>query len=355
MPVTVSAASSSNAGAAPVASVVVALNAPTLLAGQSTQATATLKDASGNVLTGRSIVWTSSEVTVASVNATGLVTALKGGAVTITAASEGKSGGVSLITAMPAATVAPVSSVTLTVAPSLNVGQSAQAAVTLKDASGNVLTGRTVNWVSSDATIVSVSSSGVVTALKGGGVTITASVDEGVSASAVVSAIAPKPAVTSIALSAGTTQLKIGQLTQISAVVRDANGNIVSSVPVTFSSTPSTVATVSGSGMTAGVNVGSAMVYAKADTVVRSIGLTVIDTATSISPAPPPPPAGIAILPGESIQAKVDANPAGTAFVLKAGTHVRQQVSPKAGNSFTGEPGARHGRRERDAVRLPRQ
>jgi uncharacterized protein YjdB len=45
----------------------------------------------------------SSEVTVASVNATGLVTALKGGAVTITAASEGKSGSASLITAMPAA------------------------------------------------------------------------------------------------------------------------------------------------------------------------------------------------------------------------------------------------------------
>ena len=342
VPVTVSATSSSNAGVASVASVVVALNAPTLVAGQSTQATATLKDASGNVLTDRSIVWTSSEVTVASVNATGLVTALKGGAVTITAASEGKSGSASLITAMPAATVAPVSVVTLTVASSLNVGQTAQAAVTLKDASGNVLTGRTVNWVSSDATIVSVNSSGVVTALKGGGVTITASVDGGVSASAVVSAIAPKPAVTSIALSAGTTQLKIGQLTQISAVVRDANGNIVSNVPVTFSSTPSTVATVSGSGMTAGVNVGSATVYAKADTVVRSIGVTVIDTATSISPPPSPPPpspAGIPILPGESIQAKVDANPAGTTFILKAGTHARQTVVPKDGNVFRGEAG----------------
>ena len=162
VPVTVSAPTSSNTAATPVASVVVALNAPTLLAGQSTQATATLKDASGNVLTGRSIVWTSSEVTVASVNATGLVTALKGGAVTITAASEGKSGNASLITAMPAA--APVSSVTLSVASSVNVGQTAQASVTLKDAQGNVLTNRTVTYVSSDANIGSVSPSGLVTA-----------------------------------------------------------------------------------------------------------------------------------------------------------------------------------------------
>ena len=173
---------------------------------------------------------------------------------------------------------------TLTVSPSLNVGQSVQAVVTLKDASGNVLTGRAVNWVSSDASIVSVSATGVVTALKRGGVTIIASVDGGVSASAVVSAIAPKAAVGSIALSAGATQIKIGQLTQITAIVRDAGGNVIS-VPVTFSSNPSTIATVSGSGMAAGVNVGSATIFAKADTVTRSLGLTVIDT-TSATPPP---------------------------------------------------------------------
>ena len=73
---------------------------------------------------------------------------------------------------------------------------------------------------------------------------------------------------------------------------------------------------------------------------MRSIGLTVIDTATSIAAAPPPsPPAGITILPGESIQAKVDANPAGTTFILKSGTHVQQSVVPKDGDVFRGEAG----------------
>ena len=35
----------------------------------------------------------------------------------------------------------------------------------------------------------------------------------------------------------------------------------------------------------------------------------------------------------------VDANPAGTTYILKAGTHRRQSVSPKDGDTFVGEPG----------------
>lgn len=48
----------------------------------------------------------------------------------------------------------------------------------------------------------------------------------------------------------------------------------------------------------------------------------------------------IEIAPGESIQAVVDARPAGTTYLIKAGTHRRQQVTPKDGDTFLGEPGA---------------
>lgn len=51
------------------------------------------------------------------------------------------------------------------------------------------------------------------------------------------------------------------------------------------------------------------------------------------------PTVGIAVLPGASIQAAVDANPAGSTFLLKAGTHVRQDVRPKDGDVFRGEAG----------------
>jgi hypothetical protein len=48
----------------------------------------------------------------------------------------------------------------------------------------------------------------------------------------------------------------------------------------------------------------------------------------------------IPISPGQSIQAKVNSYPAGTQFLIKAGTHTNQRVVPKSGNVFIGEPGA---------------
>jgi Right handed beta helix region len=48
----------------------------------------------------------------------------------------------------------------------------------------------------------------------------------------------------------------------------------------------------------------------------------------------------VTILPGQSIQAKVNAYPAGTHFLLKAGTYAKQTVSPKSGDAFVGETGA---------------
>lgn len=43
---------------------------------------------------------------------------------------------------------------------------------------------------------------------------------------------------------------------------------------------------------------------------------------------------------GMDIQSMVDRNPEGTTFVIKAGTHRQQQIKPKNGNTFLGEPGA---------------
>ncbi len=47
----------------------------------------------------------------------------------------------------------------------------------------------------------------------------------------------------------------------------------------------------------------------------------------------------VSVLPGASIQAAVDANPAGTSFLLKSGTHPRQTIVPKNDNYFKGETG----------------
>ena len=81
-------------GVAPavVASVDVSPSAPTLAVGGTQQMTATPKDADGNVLTGRAVLWLSGNPDVATVSATGLVTAVGNGGADIVALVEGITG-----------------------------------------------------------------------------------------------------------------------------------------------------------------------------------------------------------------------------------------------------------------------
>src|SRR6185503_16848144 len=92
---------------APVATVTVSLAATSINAVQTTQATAALVDAKGRALTGRTIVWSSDNTSVATVDQTsGLVTAVSPGGAHIIATSEGIAGSANLtVTAAPVATV----------------------------------------------------------------------------------------------------------------------------------------------------------------------------------------------------------------------------------------------------------
>ena len=92
---------------APVASVTVALGTSSLNPGLSTQATATIRDANNNVLTGRTIAWNSSNTSFATVSASGLVTAVAVGTAQITATSEGQSGSAPLDVPAPGASNEP--------------------------------------------------------------------------------------------------------------------------------------------------------------------------------------------------------------------------------------------------------
>ena len=75
----------------PVASVTLNQTAATLVPVQTVTLVATTKDASGNVLTGRGVTWTSTAPGVATADNSGLVSAVSAGSTTITATSEGYS------------------------------------------------------------------------------------------------------------------------------------------------------------------------------------------------------------------------------------------------------------------------
>jgi uncharacterized protein YjdB len=86
----------------PVATVTVSLGASSILAGATTQATATTKDASGSTLTGRVVSWTSSNAGAATVNgSTGVVTGVAAGTASIAATSEGKTGSATVTVTVP--------------------------------------------------------------------------------------------------------------------------------------------------------------------------------------------------------------------------------------------------------------
>lgn len=89
---TIIASASLNVVSLPVASVEVTPGSATLYADQSLQLSATLRDSTGGILSGPAVTWSSANVSVATVSASGYVTAKSNGATTISATVDGKSG-----------------------------------------------------------------------------------------------------------------------------------------------------------------------------------------------------------------------------------------------------------------------
>ena len=234
----------------PVASVTVSPASVSVLQGQTVQLTATPRDANGNPLTGRVITWQSSNSAIASVNGSGLVSGVAaGGPVTITATSEGQSG-----TASITVSGVPVASVTVSPASaSVPAGQTVQLSATLRDANGNILTGRSVTWASNNTSVATVTGTGLVTGKVAGSATITAT-SEGQNGTAAIT-VTPVP-VASVTVTPATAGVAVGSTVQLTATPKDANGNTLTGRVVTWQSSNSAIASVNGSGLVSGVAAG---------------------------------------------------------------------------------------------------
>lgn len=181
-------------GDTPVATVSVEAGAPTTLTVPETrQLTAILRGADGTVLHDRALIWSSSDEAVATVDGSGLVTAVAPGSVTITATSEGKSGAVTLtVLSAPPPEVASVTVETET-STTLTVTETRQLTATLRGADGTVLNDRELTWSSSDDAVATVDASGLVTAVARGWVTITVTSGGKSGAVALIVLSAPPP------------------------------------------------------------------------------------------------------------------------------------------------------------------
>jgi uncharacterized protein YjdB len=267
---------------APVQKVVVNLASTNILPGQTTQATAQLTDALSNVLTGRTVTWSSLDPSIATVSAVGVVTGVSSGAVIIRATSEGQTGdGTETVGTAPVATVT-VNFANTTLSP----GQTTQATAVARDASGNVLTGRSVSWSSLNPSIATVSTSGVVTAVAAGSASIQAIVETKIGlASVAVASTTPTVLVATVTVTLASTTLTPGQTTQAGATARDASGNVLTGRIVTWSPVNPSIATVSSTGLVTALQGGPATIRATVETKVGDGVLTVTNTITAPTPS----------------------------------------------------------------------
>ena len=173
----------SDGGTGPLAPATVTIQPDSinLTVGGAHQLAATVRDRKGVLLAGRTITWSTANDAIASVSASGLVTARSAGRAVISATSEGRIGD-----AVIRIEVAPVASLSLSSDSAwTTVGASLTLGTTLRSETGALLL-RPVTWTSSDLTKAAVSLTGTVTALAPGVAAITAS-SEGKSDSAIVS------------------------------------------------------------------------------------------------------------------------------------------------------------------------
>lgn len=246
----------------PVASVVLLPSSPKIPVGGSQTLTVAVSDRNGIALPGRAVEFSSSNTSVATVNASGVVIAVSQGTATITgrAVQDGVSG-----TSEVTVVQVPVNSVTISPAGAQTVflGSSLQLTATLRDGSGNELSGRQVNWTTSNQAVATVSQTGVVTGVAVGNAQITAE-SEGRTGTVTVAVRPPPVATVSLSPNPGTVQ--VGSSLHMSLDLRDAGGNPLTTTDrtVVWSSSNRPVATVQ-DGVVNGVSVGSATITVTVD------------------------------------------------------------------------------------------
>ncbi|MBQ8127586.1 MAG: Ig-like domain-containing protein [Prevotella sp.] len=193
------------------------------------------------------IIWTSSDESVATVDANGLVSAVAGGTCTITAKTSGSNK-----TATCSVSVTQmVTEITLPSTSLLMEYGSAQrlTANVLPETAAN----KSVKWSSSDENIVELGSNGLITAVGYGICTVTCTATDGSGVSATCEITVPLY-VSSITLSENSLTIAKGGSQSLTATVAPADATTST---VTWSSSDESIATVSQSGQVTGVSPGN--------------------------------------------------------------------------------------------------
>ena len=221
--------------------------------------------------TDKSVAWSSSNTSVATVDQSGKVTAVKEGSATITARASDKQATCSVTVKKK---VIAVTSVTLNKTElSLNKGQSETLTATVKPDNA---TDKSVTWSSSNTAVATVDSNGKVMAVAGGSTTITAKAGEQQATCAVTVSVPLE----SISLNKTELALNKGQSETLTATVKPDDAT---DKTVTWTSSNTSVATVDSNGKVSAVGGGNATIAAKAGDKQATCAVTVTVPVESIT------------------------------------------------------------------------
>jgi hypothetical protein len=162
-----------------------------------------------------------------------------------------------------------------------------------------------------------VTAAGLVTAVAVGAATVTAVV-EGVSGtSSITVSAAPVAPVASVTVTPASSQIVVGQTVQLSATLKDANGNVLTNRVIGWSSANTAAATVSNTGLVTAAAVGSATITATSEGKSGTATVTVNAASSTNDPELPrvtldtryvaPTGQTIAVPAGGNLQAAINA------------------------------------------------
>jgi uncharacterized protein YjdB len=263
--------------AANLTSIVVSPTAASISINTSQQFTATgnYSDGSSADLT-NIVTWNSSSTATATINANGLVNAIAAGSTNISASLGGISQSTTLTVTAPTVVSIAVTPVGLTLG--IGINQQFVATATYSDGSSSDLSSG-VTWTSSSTSVASVVSSGLVTTVGAGQTTITATYGS-FTDNSLVTVVAAH--LTSITVTPATQTIAAGTEQQFSSVGNFDDGSTQLLTSVNWSSSASSVANITSSGLAAGVGAGTATITATSGAVSGTASLTV-SSATLVS------------------------------------------------------------------------
>lgn len=240
----------------------------TVPAGRTVQLEATTQPANASA---RSISWTSSDLSIATVDEDGMITGVKPGSARIAATTAN---GLTVSTGVLVRDVKFVDSLTLS-APRLAVaeGSKTKLDVTVVPDFAN----ENLTWSSDNQAVATVDMDGNVTCVGAGGAVITVASENGVEASCALQVVERDKVVTGIALNKSQLNIYAGEARQIEAKVKPANA---ADPLVEFASADPEIATVDLNGTVLGVSEGTTTITATASSGISTQASVTVQAAS---------------------------------------------------------------------------